>query len=401
MSEQICKHFNLCGGCQTLDVPYAEQLIQKQKDLKGLLKRFWAGNISITPSPDTEFYRNKIELGFCRQPVWVEPFNKKFKRDKNKPLEFETALGFKLKGRWDRAFDLEECIIFEPCLPNLLAVVRAWAKENNLEYYDQRKHTGLLRNIMLRQGKNTGDQMLVLYAAADNFDKKSFVSAVEKILPQANILLAINASVADAAIAQNLEVLKGKAAIFENIKIEKRELKFMLSAQSFFQTNTRAAQMMYEKVRDIVKQLKPETIYDFYGGAGSFSLTCADLIKKSFCVESVAEAVKDGAANAKLNGIENVSFICDRVEDYVKKNKLSKYKSMLILDPPRGGLHPEAEKAVMNCEAPNIIYVSCNPLTLARDLEELTKNYAVKNVEAFDFFPNTKHVETLVELELK
>ena len=399
----ICKHFGVCGGCQFLDIHYARQLEQKQKDLQGLLKRFWQGGISIAPAPRTEFYRNKIELSFCRQPVWKEPFNKKFRRDPNEPLEFETALGFKLKGRWDRGFTLEDCIIFEPYLPSLLAFIRAWAAQNNIEYYDQRKHSGTLRGIMLRQAKNTGEIMLVLYAAAESFEKKSFVSAVEEILPQANILLAINTSAADAMLIEKLEVLKGKSAICETIKTDggQREIKFTLSAQSFFQTNTFAAQNMYQKVRDAVRKINPHTVYDLYGGAGSFSLICADAAQKIFCVESVPQAVEDGRANALANNIDNVNFICAKTEDFLKNQKISAYNSLIILDPPRGGLHIDAEAAVAASGVKNIIYISCNPLTLARDLEELAKKYEVKNCEAFDFFPHTKHVETMVELELK
>lgn len=400
---KTCKHFGVCGGCQFLDIPYAQQIAQKQKDLQGLLKRFWAGSIAITPAPQAEFYRNKIELAFCRQPVWVEPFNKKFKRNPDEPLQFETALGFKLKGRWDRGFNLKECIIFEPYLPQLLEAVRAWAAQNNIEYYDQRKHSGTLRGLMLRQAKNTGEIMLVLYAAADSFDKKSFVAAVQEILPQANILLAVNTSVADAMLIEKLEVLKGQNSICETIKTDggQREIKFSLSAQSFFQTNTFAAQQMYQRVRNAVKKLNPHTVYDLYGGAGSFSLICADAAQKFFCVESVPQAVADGRANALANGVDNVNFICAKTEDFLKTQKISANNSLIILDPPRGGLHIDAEAAVAKSGVKNIIYISCNPLTLARDLEELAKNYAIKNCEAFDFFPHTKHIETMVELELK
>jgi 23S rRNA (uracil1939-C5)-methyltransferase len=403
MTKGVCKHFNVCGGCQTLGAKYAEQLAQKQKYLQELLKKFWRGDIPITPSPQTEFYRNKIELSFCRQPVWIEPFNKKFRRDPNAPLKFENALGFKLKGRWDRAFNLKECIIYEPYLPALLEAVRVWAQRNNLEYYDQRKHTGLLRNIMMRQAKNTGEVMLVLFVTCANFDKESFVSAVESVLPGSNISLAVNASVADAALIETLEVLKGQSAICETIKTDggAREIKFTLSARSFFQTNTSAAQKMYQGARECVKKINPQTVYDLYGGAGSFSLICADAAKEFFCVESVEQAVIDGQNNAKINGVNNVNFICAKTEDFLQNYKIATRNSLMILDPPRVGLHIKAQAEIVKSGVKDIIYISCNPLTLARDLEELTKNYAIENAEAFDFFPNTDHVETLVKLKLK
>ncbi|MGB2578583.1 23S rRNA (uracil1939-C5)-methyltransferase [Elusimicrobium simillimum] len=401
MTHKICKHFGFCGGCQTMDQPYEQQVTVKNGELKTLLAPYWDKEILVHHSPTIEYYRNKIEIGFCRQVLWKHPFDKKVKRDKTEPLDFENAVGFKVKGRWDRAVDIQDCLIFEPYLIPLLNAVRAWAKEQNLDYYDQRKHTGTLRNIMMRQGKNTDEQMIVLIAANDNFDTAGFARAVESVLPAANILLAVNDGVADVVKMQDAKVLKGAGTIKETIKLEDVAPVFTLSAQSFFQTNTLAAQLMYQRVRDIVKKLSPKTIYDFYGGAGSFSLTCADLVEKSFCIESVPEAVVDGAANAKLNNIENVSFVCDKVEDYVKKNKLSANNSLIIIDPPRSGMHPAACAAIAGAGAPNIAYISCNPVTLAKDLEELTKYYEVKNVEAFDFFPNTKHIETLVELKLK
>jgi 23S rRNA (uracil1939-C5)-methyltransferase len=158
---------------------------------------------------------------------------------------------------------------------------------------------------------------------------------------------------------------------------------------------------MYQSARDLVKKIQPATVYDLYGGAGSFSLICTDAAQKFFCVESVEQAVIDGRTNAKLNNIENVNFICAKTEDFLHNQKISAYNSLIILDPPRGGLHIKAEASVAKSGVKNIIYVSCNPLTLARDLEELTKNYNIKNVEAFDFFPHTKHMETLVCMELK
>lgn len=389
-----------------LDLPYGQQLAQKTARVKELLEDFWSGDIPVTPADEPFYFRNKVELGFCHQPVWKEPFDKKVKRDKTVPLEFEQTLGFKLKGRWDRAVDIQQCVLFDEHLIPLLQAVRAWAKAENLSYYDHRRHTGVLRHLMLRTGKNTGEAIAVLFVT-DDVPEKSFVSAVESVWPQANIMLAVNTSLADTAAPESLRVLKGRDFITEKIILSapdgaaEREVVFKLSPQSFFQTNTLTAQKMYSRVRALVKEISPKIIYDLYGGAGSFSLSCADLCEKSLCVESVAPAVYNGIENAKLNGVQNVQFFCAKVEDFVKQQPIEKKDALIILDPPRSGMHPKAAKAVAESGVEKVLYISCNPVTLAADLKILSQHYDVTAAETFDFFPHTDHIETLVQLKLK
>ena len=389
-----------------LDLPYGQQLEQKTARVKELLRDFWSGDIPVTPTDEPFYFRNKVELGFCHQPVWKEPFDKKVKRDKTVPLEFEQTLGFKLKGRWDRAVDIQQCVLFDEHLIPLLQAVRAWAKAENLSYYDHRRHTGVLRHLMLRTGKNTGEAIAVLFVT-DDVPEKSFVSAVESVWPQANIMLAVNTSLADTAAPESLRVLKGRDFITEKIILSapdgaaEREVVFKLSPQSFFQTNTLTAQKMYSRVRALVKEISPKIIYDLYGGAGSFSLSCADLCEKSLCVESVAPAVYNGIENAKLNGVQNVQFFCAKVEDFVKQQPIEKKDALIILDPPRSGMHPKAAKAVAESGVEKVLYISCNPVTLAADLKISSQHYDVTAAETFDFFPHTDHIETLVQLKRK
>ena len=389
-----------------LDLPYGQQLEQKTARVKELLRDFWSGDIPVTPTDEPFYFRNKVELGFCHQPVWKEPFDKKVKRDKTVPLEFEQTLGFKLKGRWDRAVDIQQCVLFDEHLIPLLQAVRAWAKAENLSYYDHRRHTGVLRHLMLRTGKNTGEAIAVLFVT-DDVPEKSFVSAVESVWPQANIMLAVNTSLADTAAPESLRVLKGRDFITEKIILSapdgaaEREVVFKLSPQSFFQTNTLTAQKMYSRVRALLKEISPKIIYDLYGGAGSFSLSCADLCEKSLCVESVAPAVYNGIENAKLNGVQNVQFFCAKVEDFVKQQPIEKKDALIILDPPRSGMHPKAAKAVAESGVEKVLYISCNPVTLAADLKILSQYYDVTAAETFDFFPHTDHIETLVQLKRK
>lgn len=406
MPKITCKHFGTCGGCALLNLSYEEQVAQKRVQLQKILNDFWTKEIPVTTTDNPVYFRNKVELGFCHQVKWREDYKKNDPENKTRPLEFEQTLGFKLKGRWDRAVDLQECFLFSEQLAMLVDAIRIWAAKENLSYYDQRKHTGVLRHLMVREGKNTGEQIVVLFVT-DDFNEKTFVAAVESVLPNANIMAAVNNGLADTAEPESLRVLKGKDHIFEKIILSgavgktEREVIFKLSPQSFFQTNTSTAQKMYSKVRGVVKQLAPKRIYDLYGGAGSFSLSCADLCQKSICVESVAPAIYNGIENAKLNSVQNVQFFCARVEDFVKEQPIEKKDALIILDPPRSGMHPRACKAVAQSGVTNVLYISCNPVTLATDLKMLTQYYEILNVEAFDFFPHSEHIETFVQLKLK
>lgn len=389
-----------------MDLTYPQQVQKKKEHLSALLRDFWPQDIPVTLTDEPRYFRNKVELGFCHQVKWDPNYNKKDPANKTRPLVFEQALGFKLKGKWDRAVDIEECFLFDDKLISLLNAVRAWAQAQNLPYYDQRKHTGILRHLMVRAGKNTGEGLVVLFVTND-FDEKSFVAAVESVYPSFSVMSAVNTGLADTAAPESLKVLKGKDFFVEKILLSnasgqtEREVLFKLSAQSFFQTNTKTAQKMYSRVRGLVKQIAPKIIYDLYGGAGSFSLSCADLCQKSICVESVAPAIYNGLENAKLNGVENVQFFCSRVEDFVKQHTIEKKDALIILDPPRGGMHPKAVKAVAESGVKNVLYISCNPVALAAELKTLTQAYQVTGVEAFDFFPHSQHIETLVQLKLK
>lgn len=406
MPNITCKHFGVCGGCSLLNLSYEEQVAKKRAKLQDTLRDFWTEEIPVTVTDEPKNFRNKVELGFCHQVKWRDDYDKEDPANKTRPLEFEQTLGFKLKGRWDRAVDIEECALFNEKLVPLLAALRAWAKEENLEYYDQRKHTGVLRHLMVREGKNTGEEIVVLFVT-DDFNEKTFVQAVESVLPNANIMAAVNNGLADTAAPESLRVLKGKDHIFEKIMLTDesgktvREVTFKLSPQSFFQTNTKTAQKMYSLVRSVVKKIAPKRIYDLYGGAGSFSLSCADLCEKSVCVESVAPAIYNGIENAKLNGVSNVQFFCAKVEDFVKEQPIERKDALIILDPPRGGMHPRAAKAVAESGVENVLYISCNPVTLANDLKILTQHYDILNAEAFDFFPHSDHIETFVQLKQK
>jgi 23S rRNA (uracil1939-C5)-methyltransferase len=402
--EQTCKHFGICGGCSYPSADFDAQAKQKCAAAAKLLQPFYDKPLTVTVAPQKKYFRNKIELSFSNQTVWTQPFSKKkIIRDKEKPLQFETALGFRFKGRWDRCINLEECILFDEKLSLFCAAIRQWAAQNNLSYYDARKHTGLLRNIIMRKSQNTGQGLIVLINAepmsAQN--AQGFVEAAAQFYPNAGIFCAVNDGLSDGAPLKSLILSKGKEFMEETLCAEGRKIVFELGPQSFFQTNTAAANLMYEAVRAAVKKLAPQTMYDLYGGAGAFSLVCADLLKKSLCVESVAPAVLNGRQNALRNKAENIQFFCETTEDFLAKNKLSAHNSLVLLDPPRSGVAPKALEALLKSGVQNIFYVSCNPVTLAQNLEVLTQKYKVTAAQCFDFFPYTEHIETFVQAEIK
>ncbi len=398
----VCGSFGICGGCSLAQGDYAAQIALKQGKVKALLEPFYSGELKVTLSPATEYFRNKIELSFCRQVLWKEPFAKKKKviRDKTKPLEFENTFGFRLKGRWDRCVNIENCIIYEANLSAFVKAVREWAEAEKLSFYDQRAHEGLLRNLILRRGINTGEGMAVLITTAP-FDTSGFVKLVEEFYPNYHILTAINDGLSDGSGLKDIKIIKGSGVIREKLFEGDREIIFEVSPQSFFQTNTKAANLIYQKVASKVAELKPSVMYDLYGGAGSFSLCCAPYVGKSLCVESVPSAIENGIKNAAINKIENVSFFCSTTEEFLTKQKLGSHNSLILLDPPRSGVHPKACQTILNSGVQNIFYISCNPVTLAENLKFLSEKYEVVNAECFDFFPHSEHIETLAELKLK
>lgn len=397
--SNVCKQASLCGGCALIKTPYEEQLKQKVSAVAKLLEPFYKDKITVNPSVLTKYYRNKIELSFTHQVIHKDPLNKKIKRDKSVPLEFEEVLGFRQMGRWDRAVNLTDCFLFNQNLPWFIYKINLWAKAKNIPYYDQRKHTGVLRTLMMRQSFNEKGGMLVFISQAP-FDTEGLAEVCKQVYPDFSVLTAINDGMSDASPIKDLKVLSGSLTMQEALLFDDKKIIFNLSPQSFFQTNTKTANLMYQKVRNCVAEIKPETLYDLYGGAGSFSLTNADLVKEAFCVECVPEAIENGKQNALTNNIKNVDFICQTTEDFLAQNTLKAKNSLVILDPARAGVHPKACELLKNSGVKNILYISCNPKTLAENLAVLTQNYKVKHVQCFDFFPNTKHIETFAELEL-
>ncbi len=401
--EKICVHYKICGGCSAQDVPYAEQLARKSAALAAFFSAYWQNPVSITPAPDKWYYRNKMEFSFSRQ---ID----RTRTTPDTPKYFEDRFGMKEKGRWDRAFDLTECLISSPDAGALLAAVRNWAQATSTQYLDAKMHTGQLRHLLVRDGKNTDGKLVVLFLKSGGFDRDGFVKAIQSVWPDAAILCGENDAKSDTAQAETLVHLAGPEYITEKFFIgpadsPELEITFKITPRSFLQTNTHAAERLYSRVRELVSGLNCEKLYDLYGGAGGLGFACHDKTKTVVSVEFVADAVRDGRENAAANNITNVDFICAKTEDWLDEQVKSGVKfpdnGVFLLDPPRAGLHPKALKYILAIRPKHIIYVSCNAKSLAKEMTELSTAYTIENLEAFDLFPHTEHVETVALLKLK
>lgn len=393
---ELCPHFGECGGCVSQDVPYETQLARKAAALRDVFAPFWDRPITVTASPIVWHYRNKVDPSFARKRYETAP---------PPGFERETVLGFKRRGRWFWPLDIGECRIGPEGLDRLLESVRRWAREQGLQAWDYRDGRGLLRALLVRDGKRTGERLVALITRDGEFDHGPFIEAVNSVFPAASIYRGVYRGRADGAFAEEVELLHGAPHIAERMCIpdgeSTRALEFRISPMSFFQTNTLATELLYGHIRAWLRKTGATHLYDLYGGAGGIALSCADLVERIWSVENVAAASEDGRANAKANEIENVEFITAEVQKYLhellNQDGLAP-ESAVLLDPPRAGMHPKAIKRLLALRPANLLYVSCNPGNFARELPEFLQEYTLTGIEAVDLFPHTPHVEVVAAL---
>lgn len=394
-----CPHFGLCGGCASQDVDYPAQVAAKEAALRALLADHWDGPIPVTPSPVVWHYRNKVDPAFARMRYEEKP-----------PADFvkETVLGFKRKGQWYWPLELDTCLIGPEGLAELFAAVRAWHKDAGLRAFDERSGDGILRHLLVRDAKRTGQRMVMLITTPGAPDLAGFVQAVRESFNADSIWHGVSTGSREVAQAEELHLLHGAPAIDETLHIpdggKLRKLHFRISPFSFFQTNPRATENLYACIREWVREAPPRTLYDLYGGMGSIAFTCADLVDHVHSVESVQSASEDGRANAPRNGIHNVAFHTDVVERYLTRLRDQgglPPDSAVIVDPARAGLHPKALKRLVELAPPRLLYVSCNPKLFARELPALLESHRLEWLRGFDLFPHTPHVELVAALRAR
>lgn len=395
----VCAHFGECGGCASQDVAYSEQLARKSDELRSLFARYWDGEIPVLPSPAIWNYRNKVDFSF----------NPK-RYDEPPPADFEreTVLGYNRKGKWYWPLAIDECRIAPEGVSELLASVRAWYRDAGLSAYDSRRRKGLLRVLMVREGKRTGERMVLLVTADGPFSPDPFVDAVHRVYPGCSVYRGIYRGAAQGVFADELRLLAGPETIEERLRIgpepASRELRFRISPMSFFQTNTLGAEALYSEIREWVRTTGPDVLYDLYGGAGGVAFSCADLVDTVRSVESAISATRDGERNASENGIDNVYFTSQKMKTYlldVLNTGGMEPNSAVVADPPRAGMHPKALKRLIASRPPHVLYVSCKPSVFAGELESFSECYELTNIWAVDMFPHTAHVEVLAALRAR
>ncbi|MEK7145856.1 MAG: 23S rRNA (uracil(1939)-C(5))-methyltransferase RlmD, partial [Patescibacteria group bacterium] len=381
-----CKHFDTCGGCSWQFLPYEKQCEVKEQQVRDALERIGRLNSTLVepliPCEEPWFYRNKMELSFGA--------------DENG----KAMLGFYPPGYHFEVFDLEECFLESEEMPGLVKDIRDFAHEFDIKPFNKETHEGVLRNLVIREGKNSGERMLILLTQGSNFDRlKEFKKRFEKDPRITSLYWTAVHQVPGKRTFQEAEHLAGKETVKEILHLENgSSLEFEILPEAFFQTNTKQTEVLYSKVLELAELSGDETVLDLYSGTGTIGLFCAHKAGKVIGIEINEDAVESAIRNAQRNRIENVNFILGKVEDELPP--LKGKTDLIIVDPPRSGLGPEVTEVVASFEAKKIVYVSCNPSTLARDLQQFAAlGYACRRVIPIDLFPQTSHVECVCVLE--
>lgn len=381
--ENKCPHFGQCGGCSTQYIPYEKQLQIKEEQLLKLFKSKEIKGfdfLGVEKSPEEYEYRNKMEFTFG---------------DMEKGGDL--TLGMHVKNRNFSIVTVDNCEIVDRDFRNILTTVVNYFNEKRLPKYRVMSHEGFLRNLVIRKAKNTGEILVNIVTTSQmEFDFKEIVDMLLKVECKGEIkgiLHTINDTLSDVVQVDKLEILYGRDYIIEELL----GLKFKIAPEVFFQTNSKGAEKLYSIVKDFLGDASSKVVFDLYCGTGTIGQIVAPKAKKVIGVELIEEAVKAANENAKLNGLNNCEFIAGDVAKVIKDVKQK--PDIIILDPPRPGVHPVALEYVVKFEPKEIIYVSCNPKTLVDDLKYLIDNgYKLEKVKGMDMFPHTPHVETVVKL---
>jgi len=363
--------------------PYQKELAEKEERVHTLLAPYEVAEWRpIIPSPDEWHYRNKME---CACGVWDE----------------QLVLGLRAAGRFDQIIDLQTCFLMSPECLEILRLVRHWAKDQALQGYHRRRHEGDLRYLVLREGKNTGQRMAILVATSKRFPTGGESSAPTLPKELHSLLttcwLGVTDDLGDNARAEDMRLLWGPGTIEEKLGA----ITYRISPYSFFQTNTHGTEKLYALLQNWGKDIRGALI-DLYCGSGGITLALAESFDRVVGIDTNKGAIEDARKNAELNGIGNAEFVCEDAKEFLKKlpgSKLSVQLSAMVVDPPRPGLHPQALRNLLEMNPQRLAYVSCNPESLARDLQALVPFYKIHSVQPVDLFPHTVHVETVVFME--
>ena len=360
----FCEHFGVCGGCKWQNLPYEEQLKFKQQQVKDQLTRIGKVELPefnpILGSVQTQAYRNKLDFG-CANKRWLTS-----EQLKDVTLAKDTpAIGFHITGAFDKILPVEKCWLMDDLHNKIRNEIRDYAIAHGLSFFDLREQKGLLRDVIIRNSA-TGEWMVIIQFHYDE-------TGGEK---------------------EALALLQYIADKFLNITS-------LLGPKSFYQTNTEQAYHLYCVAREFAGLSGQELVYDLYTGTGTIANFVAKKARKVIGIEYVPEAIEDAKVNSELNGITNTLFYAGDMKDILTDDFIAEHgrPDVIITDPPRAGMHPDVVKTILRAAPKRIVYVSCNPATQARDLQDLDAQYRVAAVQPVDMFPHTPHVENVVLLE--
>ena len=420
--DRACPHGGICGGCLYQGLPYEEQLKIKAEQVKGLIDEVCDSYEfqGIKGSPIYEGYRNKMEFSFGDEY-------------KDGPL----ALGMHRRGSFYDIVTVENCQIVDEDFRKILSVTLTYFREKNITYYHKLRHTGYLRHLLVRKAVKTGEilvdlvtttqtdfpgiagaQMDEVESTLNNTQENAFAGTEEELLEgwkaallaadykgtMTGILHTRNDNVADTVTNEGTDVLYGQDFFYEELL----GLRFKITPFSFFQTNSLGAEVLYQTAREFIGDALPsgtdadiaehgKIVFDLYSGTGTIAQMLSPVAKKVIGVEIIEEAVEAAKENAQLNGLHNCEFIAGDVLKVI--DSIEEKPDYIVLDPPRDGINPKALEKIIRYNVPQMVYISCKPTSLARDLEVLqARGYEVKKVCCVDMFPSTFHIETIVAL---
>lgn len=371
--EPKCPYFGVCGGCALQDVAYADQVIEKKRLID---EAFVAAAIDvpaweIISSDNDYYYRNRMDY----------------------PFGYQGELGLKARGKWWKTLDLTTCFLLSPETPEIMQRVRDWSKKMELPFWNVKTHLGFLRYLVIREGKNTGERLIMLVTSAthpfSDDQKKSFVDLLNDVAT--SIIWGVNNTITDLSIPNSIEVLKGNPYLQEQVN----GITYHIQPASFFQTNTQMAAKLQDTVVEFCGEINNKKVMDLYCGAGFFSLALAREAKDVVGVELDAAAIEAAKVNAEVNNISNTRFLASKAEEY---DWVSDEPDVVVIDPPRSGLHKNVLLALTKAHPQRIVYVSCKYQKMIEELPQFLPHYKITAVRALDLFPQTPHVELVVQL---
>ncbi|MHB1686947.1 MAG: 23S rRNA (uracil(1939)-C(5))-methyltransferase RlmD [Ignavibacteriaceae bacterium] len=394
-----CKYFGVCGGCKQQDLNYKAQAKFKQQQVEEIFIKMGSFENfeveEIIPSENIFFYRNKMEFSFAEKRwLTLDEINS------GEVIDRSFALGLHIPNLFDKVLDIDECFLQSEVSNKILNFTRKFFKRKSVSIYSSKTNSGYLRNLVIKQSHYTKDLMvnLVTFYEDDDLMKKYSAGMIKEIPQITAVINNINLKKAMVATGDYEKVFYGDGFIFDTIG----KYKFRISANSFFQTNSLQAEKLYQTALDFAGLSGREIVYDLYSGAGTISIFISDHAKEVYAFETVESAVNDAEENKRLNKTENVHFVtADLYKSFLPKIEEKKlpYPDVVILDPPRSGMHTNTVEDVIKLNPQKIVYVSCNPTTQVRDLKLFcSAEYKLIKIRPVDMFPHTYHIENVALL---